>query len=230
MTGSLLFPRRCPICDEIIESGKLICDKCIRIPRRVTGERCFKCSKHLDSPHAEYCPDCEKHKKAFLRGIALYEYDSVKDSINSFKNNARPEYAAFYADGIERYLSDIIKTFNADVLVPIPLHPAKFKKRGYNQSELLANELSKRLDIPVDTHLLERTKKTKEQKKLSGNERLKNTVGAFHMPQNDVKLDTVLVLDDVYTTGATMEEATRTLMRGGVNKVYFVTAAIGIGE
>ena len=66
------------------------------------------------------------------------------------------------------------------MLVPIPLHPTKFKKRGYNQSELLANELSKRFDITVDTHLLERTKKTKEQKKLTGNERLKNTVGAFH--------------------------------------------------
>ena len=230
MTGSFLFPKRCPICDEIIESGKLICDKCIRIPRRVTGERCFMCSKHLDSPYAEYCPDCEKHKKNFLRGIALYEYDSVKDSINSFKNNARPEYAEFYADQIVRYLSDIIKTFDADVLVPIPLHPAKFKKRGYNQSELLANELSKRLSIPVETHLLERTKKTKDQKKLSGNQRLKNTVGAFHMPQNGVKYKKIILVDDVYTTGATLDEASRTLISGGLKDIYFITVAIGSGS
>lgn len=230
MTGSLLFPRRCPICDEILDKGKLICDKCIRIPRRVTGERCFKCSKHLDSPYAEYCPDCEKHKKSFLRGIALYEYDSVKDSINSFKNNSRPEYAVFYVDGIERHLSDIIKSFNADVLVPIPLHPSKLKKRGYNQSELLANELSKRFGLPVDAHLLERTKKTKEQKKLTGNERLKNTVGAFHMPQNGVKYNNIILVDDVYTTGATLDEASRTLISGGLKNVYFVTVAIGSGS
>jgi ComF family protein len=178
----------------------------------------------------EYCPDCEKHKKSFLRGIALYEYDSVKDSINYFKNNSRPEYAVFYADGIERYLSDIIKSFHADVLVPIPLHPTKLKKRGYNQSELLANELSKRFDIPVDTHLLERTKKTKEQKKLTGNERLKNTVGAFHMLSNGVKYNNIILVDDVYTTGATLDEASRTLISGGLKNVFFVTVAIGSGS
>ena len=230
MTESLIFPRRCPICDELTGPEKLICDKCIRIPRRVTGERCFKCSKHLDSPYAEYCPDCEKHKKSFIKGIALYEYDSVKDSINSFKNNSKPEFAVFYADQIVKYLSDTIKRFDADVLVPIPLHPSKLKKRGYNQSELLANELSKRLGIPVDTHLLERTKKTKEQKKLTGNERLKNTVGAFHMPQNGVKYNNIILVDDVYTTGATLDEASRTLISGGLKDVYFVTVAIGSGS
>ena len=142
----------------------------------------------------------------------------------------RPEYAEFYADQIVRYLSDIIKTFDADVLVPIPLHPAKFKKRGYNQSELLANELSKRLSIPVETHLLERTKKTKDQKKLSGNQRLKNTVGAFHMPQNGVKYKKIILVDDVYTTGATLDEASRTLISGGLKNIYFVTVAIGSGS
>jgi len=230
LTGSLLFPRRCPICDEIVDKGKLICDKCINIPRRVTGERCIKCSKHLDSPCDLYCRDCEKHPKSFLRGIALYEYDSVKDSINSFKNNGRPEYAVFYADRIERHLSDIIKSFNADVLIPIPLHASKLKKRGYNQAELLANELSKRLNIPVDAHLLERTKKTKEQKKLTGNDRLKNTVGAFHMPKNGVKYNNIILVDDVYTTGATLDEASRTLILGGSKNVYFVTVAIGSGS
>ena len=227
MIDKILFPERCPMCDEILEDGKLICDKCIRIPRRVLEPGCFKCSKHLDSPYARLCSDCEKHARSYVRGVALYEYDSVKDSINNFKNNARPGYARFYADGIDKYLSDVIKSFNAEALVPIPLHPSKLKKRGYNQAELLARELSERLNIPLETGLLERTKKTREQKKLSNAQRQKNTVGAFHMPQNGVKLNDVILVDDVYTTGSTMDEASRTLLAGGVKNVYFVTVAIG---
>ena len=82
----------------------------------------------------------------------------------------------------------------------------------------------------MDAHLLERTKKTKEQKKLTGNERLKNTVGAFHMPQNGVKYNNIILVDDVYTTGATLDEASRTLISGGLKNVYFVTVAIGSGS
>ncbi len=226
----MLFPRRCPMCDSIIERNKLICDKCINIPRRVFGTRCLKCSKHLNSQNAEYCYDCEKHKKSYVRGLALYEYDSVKDSINNFKNNSRPEYAEFFGDRIIHYLGADIKDFKADALVPIPLHPSKLKKRGYNQSELIAKVISEGLNIPLRNDVLTRKIKTKEQKKLDDSDRQKNLVGAFHMPRNGVKLDTVILVDDVYTTGSTVDEASRALLEGGVKKVYFVTVAVGVDK
>ena len=228
MIDKLLFPRRCPICDSIITGDKLICAGCVRIPRRVEEPRCFKCSKHLRSDEKELCRDCESREKSFVRGIALYEYDSVKDSINNFKNAQRPEYASFYAEEIERHLKDVILTFKADAFVPIPLFSGKLKKRGYNQSKLLADELSKRFKIPVEDGLLLRAKRTKEQKKLSNTERQKNMQGAFHMSRNGVKLNTVILVDDVYTTGSTIDEAARTLLSDGVKKVFFVTAAIGV--
>ena len=224
---NLIFPKRCPICDGIITGEKLICNECVNIPRRVRKPRCMKCSKHLDSDEIMYCRDCEKHKKHYARGIALYEYDSIKDSINNFKNASRPEFASFYADRIVHFLGSEIKDFNADALIPIPLHISKFKKRGYNQSKLIADEISKRLGIPVLDNVLQRKIKTKEQKKLDDTDRQKNLVGAFHMPQNGVKLYNVILVDDVYTTGSTIDEAARTLLDGGVEKVYFVTVAIG---
>ena len=224
---NLIFPKRCPICDCIIDKDRMICDECINIPRRVRQPRCMMCSKHLDSENSMYCRDCEKHKKAFARGIALYEYDSVKDSINNFKNNSRPEYAAFYGDRIVHFLGGEIKDFKADALIPVPLHASRLRQRGYNQSALIAKEISDRLGIPVLEDVLYRKIKTKEQKKLDDEARQKNLVGAFHMPQNGVKLYNVILVDDVYTTGSTIDEAARTLLNGGVKKVYFVTVAVG---
>lgn len=225
-----LFPGRCPICDGIRGKNKLICDECRLIPRRVSEPRCFRCGKHTDNPNEEFCEDCSSVKRFFERGTALYEYDSVNDSIARFKNASRPEYAAFYAEEISKYLGTVLKEFEADALIPIPLHPAKYKKRGYNQSELLADEISKRIKIPVRTDILFRIKNTKEQKKMKGTDRQKNLVGAFHIPQNVVELDNVILVDDVYTTGSTIDEAARILKEAGVKKVYFVTVAIGIDK
>ncbi|MBO4347856.1 MAG: ComF family protein [Lachnospiraceae bacterium] len=224
----LIFPRRCPICDDIITDDSLICSECITIPRRVPYPRCMKCSKHIDSQNEEYCRDCQKNDKSFLRGVALYEYDSVKDSINSFKNNSRPEYGEFYGAQIARYLGDEIRNFEADALIPVPLHRSKMLKRGYNQSEVLAKHLSNRLGIPLINDVLIRCKKTKEQKKLTNLQREKNLRGAFHIAQKGVKLYTVILVDDVYTTGSTLDEASKVLLEAGVGRVYFVTIAVGI--
>ena len=227
---SLLFPKRCPICDEIIPDNIKICHGCATIPRRIANPRCMKCGKHIENPNDKYCRDCERKPGAFVRGVSAFEYDSVHDSIFRFKNAGRPEYADYYADRIVAYEGDNIRDFEADALIPIPLHPSKLKKRGYNQSELIADELSKRLGIPVEKGILVRTRKTKEQKKLTDSERQKNIVGAFHIAQNGVKLLNVVLVDDVYTTGSTIDEAARTLLASGVQKVYFVTVAVGIDK
>lgn len=227
---SLLFPKRCPICDSVIKSEEEICRECIRIPRRIEEPRCLKCGKHIEDPKEEFCFDCSKEDHVFKRGIALYEYDSIKDSINNFKNAGRPEYASFYAKRMVKYLGRTIKDFHADALIPIPLHVSKLRKRGYNQSEILAEELSKLTGIPVRSDLLIRNKRTKDQKKQSKEQRQKNMVGAFHMPQNGVKLYNIILVDDVYTTGATIDEAAKVLMDGGIANVYFLTVAMGIDE
>lgn len=174
--------------------------------------------------------DCRTNEKHFVSGTSLYEYDSVSDAIFRFKNSGRPEYADFFAKEMAQGLKKEILSYKADALIPIPLYEAKEKKRGFNQSLLLAKGISKYLSIPVENNVLKRVQKTKEQKKLTNEARQNNLVGAFHIVENDVKLKTVILVDDVYTTGSTMEEAARTLLAGGVERVYFVTLAIGIGE
>lgn len=225
----LLYPRKCPICDEPT-GGKLICAKCKMIPRLVCEPRCIKCGKHIEDNDLEYCLDCRTNEKHFLTGTALYEYDSVSDSIYRFKNSGRAEYADFYTEEMAKRLGNTIKSYKAEALIPIPLQKSKEKKRGYNQSEILAEGLSKKLGIPMRNDILLRNGNSKEQKKLSREERQNNLVGAFHMAENDVKLKSAILIDDVYTTGSTMDEAARTLLNGGVERVYFVTLAIGIGN
>ncbi len=226
----MFFPLRCPICDCVIaRKNGLICEECRDIPRIVKAPRCICCGKHLQNKEDLRCRDCSGLQRSFERGVALYEYTSVHDSIHAFKNRGRAEYALFYGEEIRRFLLPVIKEMHADALVPIPLHSAKLRKRGYNQAGLLAREISKGCGVPVREDILKRARKTAAQKQMNHESRQNNMKKAFHMVQNDVKLNTIILVDDVFTTGSTLEEAAAVLKRGGVNKVYFVALAIGKG-
>lgn len=224
------FPRHCPICDTVLSGrGKYICDECREIPRMIKPPRCICCGKHVQEAEQVRCRDCGGRKRSFERGIALYEYSSVHDSIHAYKNLGRMEYSEFYGDEIRRYLLPSINRMNADALIPMPLHASKLRSRGYNQATLLAEEISKGTGIPVREDILIRVKKTKAQKKMDHLTRQNNMKKAFHMVQNDVKLKTVILVDDVFTTGNTIDAAAEELKRGGIEKVFFVALAIGKG-
>lgn len=227
----ILYPRRCAVCDELLtDKVKGIHPECAGVFDYVTDPRCFKCGKRLENSDKELCYDCTADPKSFERGVALYNYRSVEESVMSFKNGGKQEYSEYYADEIFEHLGDTLASFGAEAIIPIPLHISKFRSSGYNQSELLARRLSKHLTIPLRDDILLRTKSNEVQKKLSYSERQNNIKKAFHIAQNDVKLKTVILVDDVYTTGATINAATEVLKAHGVAKVYFVTLAIGNGK
>lgn len=226
----LFYPMHCPFCDTVVNRKKgLICPECRTVPRVVRAPRCVCCGKHVEKEEAVRCRDCSGKPKSFERGVALYEYASVHDSVYAFKNRGRADYAQAYGEEIRRFIMPVIKEMRADALVPIPLHPSKFRKRGYNQACLLAKEISKGCGVPVREDILKRVKKTDAQKKMDHEARQNNMKKAFHMAQNDVKLKTIILVDDVYTTGNTLEAAAAELKRGGVDKVFFVALAIGKG-
>ena len=129
--------------------------------------------------------------------------------------------AEFFKDELER--------LKADALIPIPLHPAKEKKRGYNQALILAEEISKATRIPVLKDYLIRPKRTKNQKSLGRKDRQNNMKKAFQLHGNDVKLETVILVDDIYTTGNTIGAAAAVLKSVGVEHVYFISLATGRG-
>lgn len=149
-----------------------------------------------------------------------------------YKN--RREYLDFYARAIDfRYRKRVLR-LDADVLVPVPIHPSRQRKRGYNQAEELAVRLSVLWQIPVDSRLLVRTKKTAPQRELNPAERLKNLKEAFRIHQKcggrSELPHTVILVDDIYTTGSTMEACARVLKEAGVKRIYFVAVCIGAGR
>lgn len=226
----LLFPRRCPVCDKPVDKmGRYICGKCRKKIQYVQSPFCLKCGKSLKDDSAEYCEDCRNANHIFDRGRALYEYDTVKEAVYRFKYEGRKEYADFFGKELADKLGREIKEWKADAIVPVPLHKDREKKRGYNQTALVARVLGRKLNIPVNEKIICRKKATAVQKKLKGKERQNNLKNAFKIGQNDVKLKTIIVVDDIYTTGTTMDEMARCLKNAGVREVYCISLAVGRG-
>lgn len=232
----IIYPVRCPICGEIvIPKENKICGPCKDQLQYITEPRCKKCSKPIEQEDKEYCSDCEHKNYHFRHGYAIWVYDeTMRQSIAGFKYHNKREYAKFYIEEILRIYGDEIKKISPDAIVPIPLHKSKYRERGYNQAEILACGLGKRLGIPVLSHLLIRNKKTLPQKQLSDRERLQNLREAFEYNQavaDDFhkEIKTILLVDDIYTTGSTIEACTNELMSNGIKDIYFITLCIGKG-
>lgn len=226
----LIYPRRCPVCDEIADqAGQFLCRKCHEKIIYIREPYCMKCGKQLSKDEQEYCSDCLKKKHDFIQGTALYDYGSMADSVFRFKYAGRMEYARFYGRELYKEKAHWLSMIRPDALVPVPVHPARKRQRGYNQAELIARELSRCSGIPLNTQLIRRTKRTRPLKSLSYLERQNNLKKAFKMWKNDVKLSTIVIIDDIYTTGSTIDAMAQVLQAAGIRRIYFMTLTIGRG-
>lgn len=227
---NLLFPPRCPFCDKIQKvSAAGICEECRQKIVYITEPRCLKCGKQLAQEETEYCRDCNKKMHKFCQGRALYDYGSVAGAIYRFKYKGKREYGKIFGEEMVYFLGDYIRYIHPDVLLPVPLHPVRESIRGYNQASVLAKVIGKALNIPVEAHLVKRIQNTKALKGLNSKERVNNLKNAFILDRNSVKLDTVIIVDDIYTTGSTIDAIADLLLEAGVKKVFFITLAIGAG-
>lgn len=219
-----VFPKRCVSCKKL---GSYICANCFSKLSFNTKSLCLICGNpsYNNLTH----PNCSK--KYTIDGcFSAISYNGVAQKlIYSFK------YKPFISDLkntlTELFYESIIQNENfvnliskeKFILVPIPLFSARLRKRGYNQSEILAKSLSKKLKIPV-VNILKRTKDTKTQFKLSKLEREENIKGAFEVTKK-VKNLNILLVDDIVTTGSTLKESANVLKRGGAKKVFGLTLA-----
>jgi ComF family protein len=228
---NILYPPRCPICEKILKvNNNQICSECKKKINYIQEPMCKKCGKMLMCEEQEYCYDCSRREHLFIRGLALWNYDKdVKKSIYRFKYNNKREYAKVYAKEIMLHHGTQIKNWKVDGIIPIPLHKSKMKSRGFNQAEVFARELAELLSVPCYNKYILRTKKTLPQKTLNDKQRIKNLKNAFKVDKNVVKLRKVILLDDIYTTGVTVDSVTEVLKQSGVNDVYFITVSIGEG-
>ena len=199
---------------------------------------CLRCGKEIASEEIEYCYDCSHHPRSFVRGFALAVYDPImRESVRRFKNGGRMEYADWYAQAIWQQYGTELRGLEIDAVVPVPLHRSRRNERGYNQAELLAKRLAKRLRVPMWPRALKRTRKTTAQKYLGGRERQRNLESVFALGQRPWRMGsswleqkTVLLVDDIYTTGGTAEACTRVLLEAGAQAVYLVNVCIGENE
>ena len=227
------YPRRCVVCDELLEIGSTICSECRKKIILIEEPMCKKCGKEVKLDD-ELCFDCKKKEHAFIEGHGLYRYNKhMKESIVRFKYNARGEYAKFYADSIVEYYGDYIRDKKIDVIIPVPIHKNRLQKRGYNQAELIAKNVGKQLGIPVLSKALERVVDTTPQKELDNVKRGLNLMDAIrinnksHIPDY---VNNILLIDDIYTTGTTMDVCSKVLKNSNKNyNIYFISVAIGNG-
>lgn len=227
----LIFPRHCPICQDILtfgNSARLVCPECRNKLPYVRTPSCMKCGKELECEEQEYCEDCRRIPKHYVRGYPVFNYtESIQKGVMAFKYHNRREYAEFYGEEIWNRFEPDFQRIRLDGILPVPLHWRKQRSRGYNQAELLAQYLSRQMQVPMYSGLLVRRIYTTPQKELNDRERLNNLKKAFLFHKNDVKLNRILLVDDIYTTGATIEACAEVLRQAGIEQVYYTSICIG---
>ncbi|MDD2852228.1 MAG: ComF family protein [Desulfuromonadaceae bacterium] len=226
----IAFPPLCHICHAFIPNAETvhICPDCHAHLPRVLSPLCPLCGIPFDGAgHDHCCGKCLLHRPRFdvARAPFLYE-GSVRDLIHSFKYNRRTHLryplALLTLEGIKQFLAES----SPQLIVPVPLHRSRLRQRGFNQAVLLGRVLSKKLSLPMVPDALTRTRATVPQIGLSAAERRTNVTGAFTVKKNRaVEGKRILLLDDVMTTGSTMDECAGGLKKAGAAAIIAVTIA-----
>lgn len=233
----LLFPPVCCLCKiktPIIDH--LVCEDCWARVNIINNPICMKCGlpilSYYQRPDHRYylCYRCRKRRWAFDQARSAFIFnDSIKDAIHLMKYSGHFRMSGFLGREMVKVLVNNFsahKTLKEAIIVPVPITNQKLKEREFNQSELLANTIGNLLGLPIYTHLLERTKEVKPQVGLPLKERERNVRGAFKVTNPQfLKNRRILLLDDVMTTGATVNECSKQLRRAGGKNIYVWTLA-----
>ncbi|MBF0485317.1 MAG: ComF family protein [Candidatus Omnitrophica bacterium] len=228
----MLFPRNCILCQAYHQDTDKnpLCPSCFK---RITFNHppfCVRCSRHIDTISEEgLCPDCRKRLPEFDYAWACTLYKgAIKDLVPRFKFHNKTSLKNTFGALAKEFFNHFPVNFkNVDYLVPIPLHSTRQRERGYNQSLLLAEELSQALGIPLNNAILERIRPTQAQSELGAKERWTNLEAAFRIKTfPEVSGRHIILVDDLLTTGATASEAAKTLKAAGAQKVGLITLAI----
>lgn len=224
----LLYPTTCIFCGEICKKG--ICESCREKIVYIQEPLCKKCGKPIQSQEKEYCFDCQKRRVHYEQGRSLWLHEKpVSSSIYNFKYKNKRVYGEVYGRELAEQFGTLIRMWKIDVLIPVPIHRKRMRKRGYNQAEIIARELGNRMNIPVDTSVIIRERETMPQKELGQKNRRKNLKKAFRLTGKRMRGKNILLIDDIYTTGSTIEAMAELLKKTKCEKIYFLTISIGQG-
>ena len=213
-----------------MRSGRIfLCESCVASLPRVAADRCFLCNRQA-SEHG-VCQSCA-NQSSLDQIVAVLKYKGTltEKAIHNFKFNFIEELAKILANLLVEKITqtDLTAKLRAGLLIPIPLHRRRFLERGFNQAELLAGYLSQAFGSALRPELLKRVKYTKQQATLDRNNRLVNLKEAFEVTATaEILGRTIFLVDDVLTSGATMNEAARALKAAGATQVISLVIAHG---
>ncbi|MBW2065750.1 MAG: ComF family protein [Deltaproteobacteria bacterium] len=238
----LVFPPRCIICREFIEERPTIpnygaisfCPTCLSDFQEIPPSRCLVCSRPFDSTLEDIhtCGTCLTNPPRFKRLAVPYLYEgSLMAAIHQFKYGGKSYTAGTLARLLLPSAAQLAREIGNPLVMPVPLHPRRLRERGFNQSLLLARPVAKRLSLRLDYLSLRRTKYTLPQIGLKKDKRRKNVRRAFEVHhRNVIKGEKVLLVDDVATTGNTLNECARVLLGAGCKEVYALVLARTAGH
>lgn len=225
----VLYPPHCMACRSAVHGPRGLCASCWAGMRLIERPYC----ERLGTPFGQdlgtglLSPDAIARPPAYgrARAVACFDDGPVRTLIHQLKYGDRPDYARTLGQWMARAGHELLA--EADVLVPVPLHPRRLWQRRYNQAALLAQAIGRAANKRVELLTLQRVKATKSQVGMTRNERASNVQGAFQLSQmgRGVRGARVLIVDDVLTTGATANAASRVLLRGGAVSVDLLVFA-----
>jgi len=233
---NLIFPLDCKICEKPIRESKgySICEDCFKTIELIEPPYCIKCGKPListdyfESNRGILCSNCKRKKYSFefSRSVGIYQ-KVLKECIHLFKYYGEKKLAKPLGKLMINYLlknNEFKKKI--DLIIPVPLHKNDLKKRGFNQSVLLGRVIGDYFSIPVEKRVLIKKKLTPFQVNLSKKEREKNIIKAFAVERpEEVKYKNILILDDIFTTGSTVEECAKELIKAQAKNIFVLTLA-----
>lgn len=227
--GDIIFPPRCLGCAEIIkrQAHHVFCSGCLEKISFITGSFCPICgTPFLASPAGNHiCGNCLESKPYYTEARAVAGFETViMDAIHKFKYGRNISIGDALGSFMAGFSFPDFDFSEYSLLLPVPLHVERLRERGFNQSLLLAKKMGKKYKLPVSFSLLKRCKSTLSQTGLNRAEREKNIRGAFLVTDRE-KLtgENIILIDDVYTTGATVNECARVLIKAGTQKVAALT-------
>lgn len=232
--SSVLFPAPCRICDELLTNASRIpvCERCLNGFERISEPMCQCCGRPFISLHAAdaiqpLCRLCRVGEYAFDRARSFGVYDdALSSAIVLLKYEGVRRLGDWFAGRLAELVAKYAHDWRIDLVVPVPLHARRLQERGYNQAELIAKPLAKKLRLRFGKYLLVRTKPRPPQLILSRTERWNSVRGAYATRER-ARVDNlrILLVDDVLTTGATLDACSRTLKKAGAKAVFALTVA-----
>jgi ComF family protein len=226
----VVLPPQCLSCKSVVAEPGAVCAACWSRMRFIAPPQCACCGipfENIAPPEGTLCGACLAERPGFVRARAAFRYDEGgRGLILAFKHGDRTDAAPAYARWLLRAGGELVA--DADLIAPVPLHWTRLFARRYNQAALLAEAVGRLANKPVIPDMLLRRRRTPSQGRMSRAERLRNVRGAFAVAnrcRHGLKGRRVLLVDDVMTTGATIEAAVAALLRAGAGAVDALTLA-----